>query len=132
MKQTSRSKEQPVYKKAMEIVRITQAIIERMDRDKDVLGVRNAMFENACMLGAKIAGTEATNLYSVKMQNAVVIKMAACDLLAQTSICKEEELADPDFIDVFRDEIEDFRKLFVDWINDFDKKKDIDDGWGLF
>jgi len=87
---------------------------------------------NAYMLGPKIAGAEAADLYTLRMENAVLIKIHARELLTQTSFCKAEKLSKPEYLKLLRDEIENFRILFVEWVKSFDKENDIKDDWGLF
>jgi hypothetical protein len=121
----------PVFKKAMQIAELTRAVVDTFDREKDVLNMRESMMEHAYILGAKIAGAEGADLYSIRMENAVLIKINARELLASTSWCKEENLCDRDYLQLLRNEIEEFRKLFVDWVENFDKTNDIEDDWGI-
>jgi len=125
-------KELPVFKKAEQIRELTQRIIDTFDDEKDIFKMKEQMFLNACMLGAKIAGAEGGDLYTLRMENAVVIKMHARELQSQTSLCKAEKLCSREYLQLLRDEIEEFRKLFVEWVNSFDKLNDIQDDWGLF
>lgn len=122
----------PIYKKAEEIRKLTSIIVETVDKDKDQLDMANQMFLNACMLGAKIAGAEGGGLYTLRMENAVIIKVHARELLTQTTYCRLEGLSDTDYLQVLRNEIEEFRKLFLEWVQSFDKTDNIEDGWGLF
>jgi hypothetical protein len=39
---------------------------------------------------------------------------------------------DFDYLDLLRNEIEEFRLIFIDWVQSFDKTNDIPDNWGLF
>jgi hypothetical protein len=121
----------PLMKKADEILHLTMAIVATIDEEKDVLEVRNAMTENAYTLMPKIAGAEGNDLYSLRMENAVLIKIHARELLAQTSLCKAENLAETKDLFLLREAIEEFRVLFVEWINSFDKNNDIPDEWGI-
>ena len=66
------------------------------------------------------------------MECAVQVKVAACELLAQTSFCHSQGLIDDEYLAVLRNSIEEFRKLFVKWVKSFDRNQDTDDGWGLF
>lgn len=131
-KEHQRKRNLPIAKKAQQIFEITHAIIESIDEEKDELHIRESMIGNAAILGAKIAGAEGADLYTLRMENATVIKMHARELLAQTSLCNEEELADSKYLQLLRDEIEEFRILFVEWVNSFDRNNDIPDNWGLF
>ena len=121
----------PVFKKAMQVAELTRAVVETFDKDKDVLNMRESMMEHAYILGAKIAGAEGADLYSIRMENAVLIKINARELLASTSWCKEENLCDRDYLQLLRNEIEQFRKLFVEWVASFDRTNDIEDDWGI-
>lgn len=120
----------PVFKKAEQIAFLTKALVDTIDDEKDELHLKGLMLENAYILGAKIAGAEGADIYSIRMENAVVIKMHARELLTQTSLCKELDLCDTDYLQVLRNELEEFRKLFVEWVNTFDKLNDIEDNWG--
>jgi hypothetical protein len=44
----------------------------------------------------------------------------------------EEEINDKEYIEFFRNEIEEFRLLFIDWVASFDQWIYIIDRWGLF
>lgn len=93
---------------------------------------KNIMMEDVMIINTKLRGAEAGDLYSLRMENAVVIKIHAVSLLTATSGLKMMGLSNNKYLQLLRDEIEEFRKLFVEWINSFDKTNDIPDGWGLF
>ena len=122
----------PVLRKAKELLEITQAIVATIDPEEDVLMMHEQMIANAMMLAPKIVGAEGGDLYTLRMENAVLVKIHARELLAQTSYCKAEKLADRAYLQVLRDEIEAFRELFVEWVSNFDKDNDVPDEWGLF
>jgi hypothetical protein len=88
--------------------------------------------EDVMIINAKLRGAEAGDLYSIRMENAVIIKTHAVSLLTATSGLKMMGLSNNKYLQLLRDEIEAFRILFVEWINSFDKTNDIPDGWGLF
>ena len=81
----------PVFKKAMQIAELTRAVVETFDKEKDMFHISERMIENAYILGAKIAGAEGGDIYSFRMENAVIIKINARELLASTSLCKKEK-----------------------------------------
>jgi hypothetical protein len=121
----------PVFKKAMQIGELTRIITDTFDPQKDIFNLREQMMLNAYTLGAKIAGAEGGDLFSIRFDNATLIKLAARELLAETSLCKEEKLCDKDYLDMLRKEIEEFRKLFIEWVRSFDKTNDIKDDWDI-
>lgn len=127
-----RLKEMPLYKSAVNIRKMTTSLAETINEEDDALMMKEQMLMNAFMLGPKIAGAEAGDLYTLRMENAVIIKIHARELLTQTSFCKAEKLSKPEYLKLLRDEIENFRKHFVDWVKTFDKENDIKDDWGLF
>jgi hypothetical protein len=93
---------------------------------------KSMMMEDVMIMNAKLRGAEAGDLYSIRMENAVIIKTHAVSLLTATSGLKMIGLSNNKYLQLLRDEIEEFRKLFLEWINSFDKTNDIPDGWGLF
>lgn len=127
-----RVKNLPLMRKAEEIYELTQAIVETIDEAEDVLLMREQMLSNAMMLMPKIAGAESGDLYTLRMENAVIIKIHARELLTQTSFCKAEGLSETHYLQMLRNEMDAFRQLFVEWVKGFDKTNDIPDDWGLF
>jgi len=125
-------RELPVFKSAEKIRELTQRIVDTFDEKKDKFQLKQQMMMNAYTLGVKIAGAEAGDLYNLRMENAVIIKIHARELLAQTSLCRAEKLCNQEYLQLLRDEIDEFRKLFVDWVKAFDKFNDEKDEWGLF
>ena len=121
----------PVFKKAMEIGDITRTICDLLDEEKDQLHMREMMPGNAYILAAKIAGAEGGDLYSIRFDNATIIKLHARELLAQTSLLRAEKLVEEKYIDMLRKEIEEFRVLFIEWVKGFDKNNDIKDEWDI-
>ncbi len=93
---------------------------------------KGMMMEDVMVINAKLRGAEAVDLYSQRMENAVVIKIHAVSLLTATSGLKMMGLSNNKYLQLLRDEIEVFRKLFVEWVTSFDKTNDIPDDWGLF
>jgi four helix bundle protein len=122
----------PIFKKALEIAETTRALVESFPEGKDQYRLREQMMENAQQLAAKIAGAEGAGFYRIRMEHAVLIKLAACELQAQTSLCKMENMTRPDYLELLRADIDSFRRLFVQWVDGFDPLNNLADGWGLF
>ncbi|UYZ62417.1 hypothetical protein [Hymenobacter weizhouensis] len=127
-------KHQALFTKARELSDLTYAFVKSLPDEDDLpmpmLG--GLMLENAYMLGAKLAASRAIPYYSRRMELAVLIKLAAEGLLTQTSTCKMLEVGAPEYLQLLRREIEEFRLLFIAWVQDFDPTNDIEDEWGLF
>jgi len=125
----------PLFQKAEQILKITQGLIEIVPADNEFLQETTVRFmlEDAMIIPAKIAGAHGIELYDLKMENATIIRKAARDLYVQAgSLRFEESIQDKDYIYLLRDEIEEFRLLFVDWVENFDVWNYIKDDWGLF
>lgn len=121
----------PIMKKAREIFEIVDSLMELIDEEDDFMAhYRGLLFEDASIICAKIAGAEGGDLYTLRMENAVVIKIHARSLLTQTSGLKMMGFKETRYLNVLRDAIEEFRLLFIEWVNCFDKSNDIPDEWG--
>lgn len=91
------------------------------------------MMENITMAMAKLAGAKVMeDLYHGLMENAVLIKVNMTELNVQVFAAREFYNGDPTYLQVIKDELEEFRKLFIEWRNTFDSAKDQPDEWHLF
>lgn len=132
LERLNKSDKLPILKKAMEIANITHRLVETIDEKKDTLQMKNFMRENAFMLGAKISGAEGGDIYFIRMECAMLVKIHARELITQTTYCKIENLCNQEYLQLLRDELEEFRKMYIDWVKSFDSSNDIPDDWGTF
>lgn len=121
----------PVYQKAQELFDLVEIIAEALKEDEMKEHLATQMFSNAAMIQAKIAGAEGGGLYSLRMQNAVLIKLAAQDMFNAVSFASMVKINEEDYVDLMRDKIDEFRLVFNDWIRGFDKTYDIPDNWAI-
>jgi hypothetical protein len=123
----------PIYKKALEIVDLTEQIVDTFAEEGHASRHREYMLEDAMMLPAKIAGAEAMDFYIHKMENATAVKIHARSLLTQAASIKHLGIVNEQYVQLLRDEIEAFRLLFREWIKTFEANTLKEgDGWGLF
>ncbi len=122
----------PVMLKAREILHLTEAIVATIDEKSDMFHLCPQMLENAMLIGAKIVRAEASEFYSPKMESAVLVKINAMELLNQLSLGESEALINLRDAALLREEIADFRRLFVNWASTFDPTNDQPDEWELF
>jgi hypothetical protein len=123
----------PIYKKALEILDLTEQIVDTFNDEERARIYREHMLEDAMVIPAKIAGAEAMDDYILKMENATIIKVHARSLLTQTSGAKYLGLQDERYLQLLRNEIEAFRHLFKQWVATFETDTTKEgDGWGLF
>jgi hypothetical protein len=121
----------PIYQKSQELFDLVDVIAEALKEDdmKESLSVQ--MCSNAALIQAKIAGAEGGGLYSLRMQNAVLIKLAVQDMFNAVSFASMVKINEEDYVQLMRDKVEEFRIEFVAWIRSFDKTYDIPDNWAI-
>jgi len=121
----------PVYQKAQELFDLAEIIADSLKEDemKEHLAVQ--MLSNAALVQAKIAGAEGGGLYSLRMQNAVLIKLAVQDMFNAVSFASMVEINEEDYVDLMRDKVDEFRLVFNEWVRGFDKTYDIPDNWAI-
>ncbi len=132
----------PVYKKAMELLKLVDYISETVlktdikfeDEIEAEMINRNVDYlcENALIIPAKIAGAEAVDIYDLKMENAAIIRKAARELITDTRGIEMHGFKDIEYLDLLRNEVEEFRVLFAEWVKTFNCWDYIIDRWGLF
>jgi len=132
----------PIYKKAWEIMQLGRKIgtlvskedVETADEIEGEMLENYASYiiENSMIIPAKIAGAEGADIYDIRMENAAIIRRAAREILTSCTgmqICGYQE---GDYIELLRNEIEEFRIIFAEWVKSFDPFNYHIDRWGLF
>jgi hypothetical protein len=124
----------PIFQKAELLFQLVESLAASLPEDNELLqSMKEIMRADAMMLPAKIAGAEAGNIYSIRIQNAAIIRYHAMSLYTQVGgLSLYDESIDTSFINLIRTEIENFRLLFIDWVNSFDTSNYIWDDWELF
>lgn len=121
----------PMMKKAKEILGLTRALVGSLDEArKELYG--SIMMENALILNAKFASAESISDYTLKMEKAVIMKVHAKNLNSMTYQLALEATHAEEHLNLLREAVEEFRKLFKEWILSFDSNEKMDDGWGIF
>lgn len=123
----------PIYKKGQEIFKVVKEITDLIPEDNDILqDIKSQMLSDAAMLTVKVAGAEAGDLYDIRMQNAAIIRKSAMDLMVQNHSLKEFGFEYVEYYSIVRDLLEEYRLLFIEWVESFDPWNYIIDRWGLF
>jgi hypothetical protein len=123
----------PIFKKGKEIFEVVHQISELIPDDNEILQhTKYQMLSDAALLSVKIAGAEGGGLYDIKMEAATIIRKAARDLMIQNHSLKSFGFKEHAYFNIVRDLIEEYRLLFIDWVNSFDQWDYIIDRWGLF
>ncbi|MEP0712547.1 MAG: hypothetical protein ABJC55_11530, partial [Algoriphagus sp.] len=110
---------------------LTRALVGSLDEArKELYG--NIMMEDAMVMSAKFAGAESISDYVLKMEKAVIMKVHAKSLNSMTYQLAMEETHAEEHLELLREAIEEYRKLFLEWQRGFDRSEKLDDGWGIF
>lgn len=123
----------PLYEKGLEILDTVRLISDLIPPDDEHLNmVKEQMIGDASLLVVKVAGASAMDLYDMKMECAALIRKAARDLMIQNHALEMFGFEEVQYFQVVRDQIEEYRLLFIDWVKSFDPWDYIIDRWGLF
>ena len=123
----------PIYKKGQEIYKVVKEIADLVPEENEILqDIRMQMLSDAAMLTAKVAGAEGGDLYDIRMQNAALIRKAANDLMVQNHSLKTFGFEYVEYFNIVRNLIDEYRLLFIDRVEGFDKWNYVIDRWGLF
>lgn len=123
----------PIYKKGKEIYDVVRQICDLIPEDNEHLQfVKGNMLSDAAQLTVKVAGAEGGDLYDIRMEAAAIIRKAARDLMVSNHSLEMFGFEDVQYFDIVRDMIEEYRLLFIEWVESFDQWNYIKDDWGLF
>ena len=131
----------PVFKKAEEIsnliYKFTELIFddsfEDIDMENDVVtDIAMTIRNDSQIIPTKIVGAEAVKLYGIKMANAAIIRQAAIEISTSTYSLELFGFTENDYLEIIRNEIDEFRVLFAEWVKTFDSDIYMIDNWGLF
>lgn len=134
MPQRNQYKSLPIYQKAELIFQLVESLIASLPEDDEYIqATKHLLLEDAMIIPAKIAGAEGGDLYSIRMQNAALIREYAMHLYVQIgSLEFHDNYKDLEYVKLIRRELEAFRTLFIEWVESFDQNNHIWDDWGLF
>lgn len=123
-----------IYQKSLSIFKLVESFVLALPEDDIFLQQsKNLMLEAAMNIPSKIAAAEGGDLFSIRMQNAALVRYHALHLYAQIgSLRFHSKFKDLEYVTLIREELDEFRQLFIYWIASFDSSNYIWDDWGLF
>ena len=141
-KNHDRIRQMPIFLKAQNISELVRHLAKSVentdfkfnqDGEKEMLENNlSFMRQNAYIIPAKISGAEAVEIYDLKMENAAIIRKAARELITDARGIQMLGFKDIEYLDLLRNEVEEFRILFAEWVKTFDPWNYSIDRWGLF
>ncbi|MGM0377406.1 MAG: hypothetical protein ACQEQ0_11560 [Bacteroidota bacterium] len=124
---------EPLIRKGREIFKVVGEIGDLIPEDNAKLqSVKGMMIADAATLTAKVNGAEGAGLYDIKMENAAIIRKAARELMLHNHSLEMFGFEYTDYYDIVRELIEEYRLLFIRWVESFDPWEYTIDRWGLF
>lgn len=126
-------RETPIFKKAQEIFDTIRKITDLFPEDNEMLSeIKGQLWGDAMLIQAKLAGAYNAKLYDIKMENATIIRKASRDLMVAYHGLKTFGFEEYEYYKIVRQQIEEFRLLFIEWVAGFNPQHYITDTWGLF
>jgi hypothetical protein len=124
----------PLYILAVEIMETVNALNESIVDDRDRQMYEMTLTESSLMLAPKIAGAMGSGSRILSLQNASIIRYHAEFLLTSTSGLKSLDSVDKKYVQLLREDMIEFRRLFKIWVKEIKKMKkdDYEDEWGLY
>jgi hypothetical protein len=125
-------KKHPLLKQAKEINTIVDALLTTCnDPQEELYG--NTLRESAMIIVAKLSSGLRSNNYLLCMQNAAIIREHGEYLRLSNHLLNHSGAFDEKYVTMFREEMENFRLLFMEWAKEIRKmENDVQDEWGLF
>ncbi len=122
-----------LFEKGGEIIEVVDHLADLIPDENDRLqDVKQYMLNDAFQLQVKVSGAEAAELYDLKMEAAALIRKAANDLMVQNHALDIFDFELIEYFEIVRKLIEEYRLLFIRWVEKFDKWNYAVDRWGLF
>ena len=133
----------PIFNKAIAIEKLVKSIVEVVEKTDITFQkpIESEMIKhnlehlskNALIIPSKIAGVASEDmLYDIRMENAALIRCAARELITDSRGLQMHGYQDTEYLDLLRQEVEEFRVLFAEWVKTFDCWNYTIDRWGLF
>ncbi len=86
---------------------------------------------DALQVAVKIKSSEVGGLYVIRMENASIIRKNAQYVASSLLLFMHDKVLEEDYIRIIKNEIDEFRELFKQWVQTFEKDE-CEDEWGLF
>lgn len=124
----------PIFKKAEELHRMIDGLTATFpDENEYIQSTKHLMLEDIMIVSSKIVSAEAGDEYSIRMQNAAIIRYHAMNLYTTVGGLRiHETFKDHEYVKIIRQEINHFRLLFIEWVKGFDQTNYYWDEWELF
>ncbi|MEK6154752.1 hypothetical protein WIW50_15900 [Flavobacteriaceae bacterium 3-367] len=115
----------PVYRKALDLCRMSREIAAYVSHNKDLLKlyqsnshrdiIADSLITDAILIPQKIAQAEHSESLSVRMKSAKFINIMTRNILSYCNGLEKDGVKEKEYLNLLRTEIKSFRKSFKAW-----------------
>ncbi|MBY0480072.1 MAG: hypothetical protein K2Q21_01855 [Chitinophagaceae bacterium] len=123
-----------VYKQWRELFGLVIAFAENLEDERDENNqstTKSLIYQNAMIVAPKIIGAVSVDAFSIKMENAALIRSNCRQMMEQINFSVLMGWSDETYKQVIEESLEQFKYLFRIWVATFERNGDVDE-WGLF
>jgi hypothetical protein len=121
----------PIVQKAGVICDLIISFSESFGDGEIELQYKNILEDAGFELCNKLVIAENSLYFNDKMENALLVKIAAKKIINQLAGMEVLGISNPDYCNLIKDEMEKFRALYNKWVSEFENKVTLSDGWDL-
>ncbi len=123
-----------VYKQWRELFGLVIAFAENLEDEHDETNqttTKSLIYQNAMIVAPKIIGAVSVDTFSMKMENAALVRSNCRQMMEQINFAVLMGWSDETYKQVIEESVEQFKYLFRIWVTTFERIGDEDE-WGLF
>jgi len=123
-----------LYRLWRELFGLVIAFAENLEddhQDSHQSTTKSLIYQNAMIIAPKIIGAVSVNAYTIKMENAALIRSNCRQMMEQINFAVLMGWSDEVYKQVIEESLDHFKIQFSLWIQTFEKDGEADD-WGLF
>jgi hypothetical protein len=123
-----------LYKHWRELFGLIVAFAENLADDNDGTHqstTKSLIYQNAMIVAPKIIGAVSVESYTLKMENAAIIRSNCRQMMEQINFAVLMGWADEAYKQVIEESLDQFRQFFRVWVTTYEKDS-FEDDWGLF
>ncbi|WP_209404419.1 hypothetical protein [Pseudozobellia sp. WGM2] len=119
----------PVYKKALELCKISREIASYVTFNKDLLklyqsnslrdSIADSLVTDTILIPKKIALAETSGKYSERLKSAAYINVMIRNIISYCNGLENDGVKEKEYLNLLRQEIKSFRKSFKTWRTSF-------------
>lgn len=120
------------------ITKTLDAIIASANEEDELISMQlQQMLGDSWIVGAKLAGAQGADCYTIYMENASIIRSLMRQMQTATygldglGVLDDAKGVEENYISVLREEIDAFKSTFIKWVSYFEKDE-FEDEWGLY